>query len=59
VALGIDAVQLAGSVERDEDDVRCWEGEERGLRLRGWSGELGHCGLVGPMVMIDPIVFRL
>jgi hypothetical protein len=39
--------------------VRCWEGEERGLGLRGWSGELGHCGLVGPMVMIDTIVFRL
>ena len=49
MALRIDTIQVAGPVERDEDDMRCWKGENRLLGLRGLSSEVGHCEWVESM----------
>lgn len=34
----------------------CWEGKKRGLWLRGWSGEVGHCDLVDSIIVGDLVV---
>jgi hypothetical protein len=43
MALRIDAVEVAWSVECDEEDVRCRKGEEGVLRVWGRCCEPGHC----------------
>lgn len=49
MALRIDTIQVAGPVERDEDDMRGGKGENRMLGLRWLSSEVGHCEWVESM----------